>query len=40
MARQHAFPDYPGVSTYTDRKGETRYRFRHPLVKEVTRKSA
>ena len=28
MARPLAFPDYPGVSTYTDRKGETRFRFR------------
>jgi integrase len=28
MARPVAFENYPNVSTYTDRKGETRYRFR------------
>lgn len=28
MARPVAFEQYPNVSTYTDRKGETRYRFR------------
>lgn len=40
MARQLAFPDFPGVSTYKDRQGETRYRFRHPSIKEVTFKAA
>lgn|GEM_PF-647424 len=29
MARPVAFENYPNVSTYTDRKGETRYRFRY-----------
>lgn len=28
MARPVSFENYPNVSTYTDRKGETRYRFR------------
>lgn len=28
MARPVAFENYPNVSSYTDRKGETRYRFR------------
>lgn len=36
MVRPVAFPDFPGVSTYSDRKGNMRFRFRHPLIKEVT----
>jgi integrase len=36
MARLHTFEEYPHVSTYKDRKGEIRYRFRHKLIKEVT----
>jgi len=36
MARPLAFPDYPGVSTYTDRQGATRFRFRMKGQKEAT----
>lgn len=28
MARAHTFDNFPNVSTYADRKGDTRYRFR------------
>ena len=36
MARAHAFPDYPGVSTKIDRNGVTRYRFRATGAKDTT----
>jgi integrase len=39
MARQHAYPDFPGVSNY-EYKGEVRQRFRHKLIKEYTFKAA
>jgi len=40
MARQHAFPQYPGVSTKLDRHGETFYRFRHKAVGDIKMRAA